>query len=254
MTLIGYDHYLYRHRFPHRLTRYLPCVGRDLLNRAKSLCWHRLFPRIISRTPLPYLYEFFDHRRDDGRGHLRRLKERCAGSDFFDLVSKMDLQQYLPDDILVKVDRMSMQNGLEVRCPLLDQTLVEYAARVPSDLKLQTQPNREINRKAVLKAYLRREIFKGNEPWCDRVLGRKKHGFRFPIRRYLDEWKLDLREQVGERSFLDYFGVREEAARRILDDCFDSRMRGHRWRRYAWRGAWLLMVLSFWWRRNRNFL
>src|SRR5262249_34112573 len=52
-------------------------------------------------------------------------------------IQYLDLKTYLPGDILVKVDRASMANSLEVRVPFLDHTLVEWAASVPSDLKLR---------------------------------------------------------------------------------------------------------------------
>ena len=47
-----------------------------------------------------------------------------------------DLKVYLPNDPLVKVDRMSMAHGLEIRCPLLDHRIVELAFRIPTSMKL----------------------------------------------------------------------------------------------------------------------
>src|SRR4029078_13073745 len=49
----------------------------------------------------------------------------------------LDLKTWLPDDGLVKVDRMSMAHALEVRCPLLDHKVVELAFRMPSRVKLR---------------------------------------------------------------------------------------------------------------------
>jgi asparagine synthase (glutamine-hydrolysing) len=48
-----------------------------------------------------------------------------------------DLKVYMPNDPLVKVDRMSMQHGLEIRCPLLDHRVVEFAFRLPTSLKMK---------------------------------------------------------------------------------------------------------------------
>lgn len=60
-----------------------------------------------------------------------------------------DLKYYLPDDILVKVDRMSMANSLEVRAPLLDINLLEFAWKLPSNLKIHLNERKYIFKKAV---------------------------------------------------------------------------------------------------------
>ncbi len=56
-------------------------------------------------------------------------------------------RRYLPEDILVKVDRMSMAHSLEVRAPLLDHKVMEYAARLPSNLKLHGKESKYILKK-----------------------------------------------------------------------------------------------------------
>lgn len=61
---------------------------------------------------------------------------RSDSNDMLDSPLTTDLMMYLPSDLLVKVDRMSMLNSLEVRCPLLDHRLIEFAANVPSNLKI----------------------------------------------------------------------------------------------------------------------
>ena len=82
----------------------------------------------------------------------------------------IDARVYLPDDILVKVDRMSMANSLETRAPLLDYRLVEFAARVPRSLKLQNGQG-----KILLKKWLSRYLPKN-------IVYKRKHGFAVPIR------------------------------------------------------------------------
>jgi asparagine synthase (glutamine-hydrolysing) len=80
-----------------------------------------------------------------------------------------DVATLLPDDFLVKVDRASMANGLEVRPPLLDHELLELAARIPSPFKV-----REGETKWVFK-----QAFREHLPPV--VVGRRKQGFEIPI-------------------------------------------------------------------------
>jgi asparagine synthase (glutamine-hydrolysing) len=60
---------------------------------------------------------------------------RCPSADAVQRAEYADLKVYLPNDPLVKVDRMSMAHGLEVRCPLLDRRVVELAFRIPASRK-----------------------------------------------------------------------------------------------------------------------
>ncbi len=83
-----------------------------------------------------------------------------------------DLEFYLPNDMLVKVDKMSMASSLEVRVPFLDETVMDIAARIPSELKLKGYTTKYLLRKLVSES-LPKEIFK-----------RKKQGFGIPLQRW----------------------------------------------------------------------
>jgi asparagine synthase (glutamine-hydrolysing) len=76
---------------------------------------------------------------------------RQGPSDATDRVLRADLLTYLPDDLLVKMDRATMANSLEARAPLLDHHLVEFAARLPVDRKIDGQ-----NRKVLLRSIAKR--------------------------------------------------------------------------------------------------
>ncbi|PVY78315.1 asparagine synthase (glutamine-hydrolysing) [Tamilnaduibacter salinus] len=102
----------------------------------------------------------YHYRRADTDDHLSR-------------VLYSDFKTYLPGDILVKVDRMSMAHSLETRAPLLDYRVVEYAASVPSQLKLRGSEGK----------YLLKKAFEGR--LTDETLYRKKMGFSVPLAEWL---------------------------------------------------------------------
>src|SRR5260370_8671476 len=85
----------------------------------------------------------------------------------------VDTRVYLPDDILVKVDRASMFNSLETRAPMLDQYLVEYVSSLPARLRVGN---------GVLKSLLK-QVAASIVP--AEVLARRKTGFSMPINKWL---------------------------------------------------------------------
>ena len=94
---------------------------------------------------------------------------RCDSKDPLSQVQYADFKTYLPGDILTKVDRASMASSLEVRVPLLDHTLVEWAARLPSHLKLHGREG-----KYIFKTALEPHVSK-------KILYRPKQGFAVPL-------------------------------------------------------------------------
>jgi len=140
--------------------------------------------------------------RDRRRLYAPGLVERLgglpaldAGEPFAGLVEKasrfdgvtgelyLDLKAYLVDDIMVKVDRMSMAVSLEAREPLLDHKLVEFAFRLPGDLKLRGGQT-----KWILKKTMERTLPAEN-------VWRSKEGFSIPIKHWL---KTDLRDLMQD--------------------------------------------------------
>ena len=109
--------------------------------------------------------------------------EKSDGTDHLAKILYTDMKTYLPGGILVKVDRMSMANSLEVRAPLLDREVVEFAATVPSNMKFK---NGE-------KKHILKEAFKPMLP--DGILYRKKMGFSVPLASWFRHEIKDLAKQ-----------------------------------------------------------
>ena len=116
-------------------------------------------------------------------GSLKAYFDQCAAQDAITQMLWVDLMTYLPDDILVKVDKMSMAVSLETRAPFLDHKLIEYLAGVPTSLKL-----RGWNPKYLLK--------KAGERFLPpQILQRQKQGFVVPIASWL---KYEMREYIRD--------------------------------------------------------
>jgi asparagine synthase (glutamine-hydrolysing) len=94
---------------------------------------------------------------------------RCPSADAVQRAEYADLKVYLPNDPLVKVDRMSMAHGLEVRCPLLDRRVVELAFRIPASKKQVG-----LQGKALLRQLAQRRLPSG-------LWKLPKRGFSMPI-------------------------------------------------------------------------
>lgn len=94
-------------------------------------------------------------------------------SEKINQIQRIDIQNYLPGDILVKVDRVSMANSLEVRTPFLNLELAEFCLSLPSKLKIK---------KGVSK-WLLRQAFSAY--WPEELKDRPKQGFASPIKNWL---------------------------------------------------------------------
>ncbi len=148
--------------------------------------------------------------------------------DFADATLGVDAALYLPDDLLVKVDIASMAHSLEARSPFLDHEFMEFAATIPSDLKVRGR-----EKKIILKRALT-----GLLP--DEILHRPKMGFGVPI----DHW---LRHELKDLAYdtllspraqaRGYF--RPEAVQRLLDEHTRGTASWH----YL---LWTLLMLEIW--------
>jgi asparagine synthase (glutamine-hydrolysing) len=167
-------------------------------------------------------------RATDSLALLDAAYEASDATTFVERTAHTDVQLYLPDDLLVKMDIASMANSLEVRSPLLDHEVVEFAASLPLHLKLR----------GFTQKYLLRRAMRGLLP--EAVLRRPKMGFGVPI----DHWfRHELREMAYD-VLLDararqrgYF--RPGIVRRYLDEHVEGRAHHHP-------RLWSLLMLEQW--------
>ncbi|MGA7409480.1 MAG: asparagine synthase (glutamine-hydrolyzing) [Bryobacteraceae bacterium] len=153
----------------------------------------------------------------DSADVVREHYDAAGTADLLSRIQYVDMKTYLPDDILAKVDRASMANSLEVRSPLLDHTLMELIARIPSGLKLYNGSGKYIFKKAL----------KGVLPQS--VLTRRKKGFAVPVA----EW---FRQDLKDFAYESIFGTTDDLLnRRFVTDCWNQHQRGRRdWSALLW--------------------
>ena len=138
---------------------------------------------------------------------VREILGRGSRDDVLNRQLYTDLLVYLADDILVKVDRMSMATSLETRAPFLDVDVMELAFSMPGDLKVRNGV-----RKFVLK-----EAMRGLVP--DRILHRKKEGFSIPIKNWLRRELEPLMRDLLSPVRIARRGLFEaDEVRRLMDD------------------------------------
>ncbi len=139
-----------------------------------------------------------------------RYRVSRDGGEMLNRLLYVDTKVYLPDDILVKVDRMSMANSLEARVPLLDHRVIEFAARLPAGLKQHGKEGKWLFKRAM----------DGLLP--PGIVRRKKAGFNVPAAQWL---KGPLRglveEHLGPRALAET-GVFEPATVRRFVTAHDE--------------------------------
>jgi asparagine synthase (glutamine-hydrolysing) len=148
-----------------------------------------------------------------------------------DPIDKMlytDLMTRVPDHNLVMSDRMAMANSLEVRSPFMDHTLVEFAARLPADMKV---------RRGRLKHILR-EVARRHLP--DALVNRPKQGFGFPLGVWMQTALRDQLEALARESRLVQAGVFDApAVERLVREHLSGKV-DHNYR------LWMLLNLEVW--------
>lgn len=123
----------------------------------------------------------------NGTAYLRNVVEHAGKMDHLSRMQYIDIMTYLPEDILVKVDRMSMINSLELRCPLLDHRLMEFVATIPPRLLFYHGQQKYLLKKA-MQSFL-----------PENILHRPKVGFELP----LNDWFMGDLLEFSKEILLD---------------------------------------------------
>lgn len=144
-----------------------------------------------------------------------------------------DLQHYLKDDLLVKVDIASMDNSLEVRVPLLDHRLVEFSLNLDESLKLKGKTAKHLL-KEVLYDYVPPALF-----------DRPKWGFSIPLIKWLSTDLRYLIEEYLSKQLIEAVGLVNYAYVKDLKTAFFAG------KAYLYNRLWVLVLLHKWWKENQ---
>ncbi len=164
---------------------------------------HQLYPILLS-----YMFRTKQEARQQADDWFEPFRQWFEYPCRLNNVLNMDMQHYLPDDLLVKEDRASMAVSLEVRVPILDHEFVEFACGLPANLKLSLGRSKYILKKA----------FEGILP--SEILYRPKRGFGVPLIHYFRKELKTFTEEIVfdssgqeflDRKTLEHYWYRHQA-------------------------------------------
>jgi len=184
---------------------------------------NKLFPR-------DFIDQLRDSQKTEGGDEIRNISENFRFLDEISHMMWVDLHTYLPDDILVKIDRMSMAHSLEVRSPFMDHNVVEFVCRLPVEYKLKRLTTKYILKKA-LKDGIPRNITR-----------RPKQGFSVPLavwfKTRLKHLSYDLLVSSASDNYLN---------RDYINHIWLEHQKG---RRDNSHNLWVLLIFSLWARQG----
>lgn len=159
-----------------------------------------------------------------GPGIRKKIAQLSGNGTMGDIIS-LDFKTQLPEDYLMKVDKMTMANAIEARVPLLDQKVVELSMKIPASMKIRRLKTKHMFR-AMASKKLPREIVE-----------RKKQGFRLPTEKWMEEGMREAAIHMFESAPKEILQVGE--AKKIIDNYSRSR-------RYYTRQLWSVFSFVLW--------
>jgi len=203
--------------FSRRLKRYLYNSSKSDISR------HIQWLEQLNETEI---YSLLGHNYDTVENLF--IDSRKGANDKINAMLLGDLNISLLGDMLVKLDRMSMANSLEIRSPFLDKELVEYAFLIPGNLKVGNLKGKKILR----------EAFTDRLPkWSTNL---PKKGFEIPIANWLQKDLNNMLEHVCQNKNLDKIGIKNHALVEGWKNGLYSRKIDTSWK------LWTLMSYYFW--------
>lgn len=197
----------------------------------------QLFRAINSKNLFDFTHKLKTHIYDHGKKNLFRNRSEFFEDYSFDKyygentegLMMDDINNYLPGDLLVKVDRAAMHFGLETRAPFLDKKVFEFSKTLPMELKINNG-----NQKIILKKLLQKFVPKD-------LTERPKQGFLIPVNEILNNKdminKIDLlfdKKKVNDQNILNY---------EFISDLWEKFKKGYHFDQYL---IWDLIVLQKW--------
>lgn len=212
-------------------------VGKDLIGglkrleqlatvdpRASILRWGSYFsPEMKANLWKPEYRTALDLRQAET--YLLDHFDAAPARSFLDRTLCTDISTYLPGDLLVKADRMTMAHSLEGRSPFLDHELMGWAARLPGRMRVRYGQGK----------YLLREAFRDYLP--SNVQKRGKQGFSVPVNAWLRAGLSDWARELMHAHLMDWFDSR------MLSDLLEEHRAG---RSDHGKRLWALTVLALW--------
>jgi len=212
----GYEHYmkLYYAKYLKKIIYELPSSCHSFLfNVAPKgflLSWQKLYERhmrIASDKELSFLFK----KKHFIASHYFSFIDKCGKSDLYQTLER-DFFYYLPDQLLMKVDKSSMFANLETRCPFLDSSIISYAFSLSDNWKIRNWKTKYILRCVAEKYYTHEFVY------------RRKHGFSLPLRDWFAKELYPLLEESV--SVMDFFAPSLDSSyyRKILLEHHERRV------------------------------
>ncbi len=188
----------------------------------------------FSDTELNLLFKdgLFDHVRDIYK-HAETISEKAHELSDPEIANMLDIRMYLPDDLLVKIDRTTMFASIESRVPLLDNRLLEFSRLLPFDYKI----------KGLKQKYILKRLMKDKLPYA--IINRKKKGFGIPLTKWLQHDFRHEAESLLSKDSIDSLGL-------FNVPYIDRLLKEHVSRSYDHRKKlWPIIVLMQWLQRYK---